>query len=250
MNRLSLAIFLGTLLAGGGSTPRGARAEFPGRSLAPGSEESVSLVRGTALHVELDTPVDSKKVKTGDAVNAHVTEAVKAHGQTVIPKNTKLVGHVTQASARAKGDAGSALAIVFDKAVLKKGQEVPLRVVIQAMAAAPRFTADPGPGPDTASINNGGAAAEGSPMKPSHTSPVEAASRTASGAEKSTNTGSGTAGGLDSAGQLTSSSYGVWGLEGLHLSTDASSATEGSLVTSSGKSVHLLSGIRMLLVSE
>jgi hypothetical protein len=248
MNRLSLAIFLGTLLAGGGSTPRGARAEFPGRSLAQGSEESVSLVRGTALHVELDTPVDSKKVKTGDAVNAHVTEAVKANGQTVIPKNTKLVGHVTQASARAKGDAGSTLAIVFDKAVLKKGQQVPLRVVIQAMAAAPRFTTDPGP--DPASINNGGAAAEGSPMKPSHASPAEAASRTASGAEKSTNTGSATAGGLDSAGQLTSNSHGVWGLEELHLSTDASSATEGSLVTSSGKSVHLLSGIRMLLVSE
>jgi hypothetical protein len=245
MNRACLAILMGTLLGGGVSTPRGTRAEFTGRDLAQGSEESVSLARGTALQVELDTPVDSKKVKTGDAVNAHVTEAVKANGQTVIPKNTKLVGHVTQASARAKGDAGSALAIVFDKAVLKKGQEVPLRVVIQAMAAAPRFTPDPGP--DAASINNGGAAAEGSPMKPSHTSPSEAAS---SGAEKSTSTGNGTGGGLDSAGQLPSNSHGVFGLEGLHLSTDATSATEGSLITSSGKSVHLDSAIRMLLVSE
>jgi hypothetical protein len=246
MNRASLAIFLGTLLGGGGSTPTGTRAELPGTDLAQGSEESVSLVRGTALRVELDTPVDSKKVKTGDAVNAHLTEAVKANGQTVIPKNTKLVGHVTQASARVKGEAGSALAIVFDKAVLKKGQEVPLRVVIQAMAAAPRFTPDPGP--DAASINNGAAAAEGSPMKPSRTSPAEVASRTASGMEKPTNTGGGTE--LDSAGQLTSNSHGVWGLEGLHLSTDATSATEGSLITSSGKSVHLDSGIRMLLVSE
>ena len=248
MNRASLAICLGALLAGGGSTARRARAEFPGRGLAQGTEERVSLLRGTALHVELDTAVDSKKVKTGDAVNAHVTEAVKANGQTVIPRNTKLLGHVTQASARAKDDAGSALAIVFDKAVLKNGQEVPLRVVIQALAAAPRFTPDPGPG--TGSINDGGAAAEGSPMKPSHTSPVEAASRTAGGAEESTNTGSGTGAGLDSAGQLTANSHGVLGLEGLHLSTDASSATEGSLVRSSGKSVHLPSGIRMLLVSE
>src|SRR5580658_9681563 len=172
MNSRNLAIFLGVLL-GGGATPRVARAEFPGRDLLQGSEESVSLARGTTLHVELDTPVDSKKVKTGDTVNAHVSEAVKANGQTVIPKNTKLVGHVAQASARAKGDAGSALAIVFDKAVLKKGQEVPLRVVIQAMAAAPRFASDPGPGPDTASISNGAAAAEGSPMKPSHPSPAE-----------------------------------------------------------------------------
>jgi hypothetical protein len=247
MNSRSLAIFLVALLLGG-AAPRGARAEFPGRDLVQGSEESVSLARGTTLHVELDTPVDSKKVKTGDAVNAHVTEAVKTNGQTVVPKNTKLVGHVTQASARAKGDAGSALAIVFDKAVLKKGQELPLRVVIQAMAAAPKFTSDPGP--DTASINNGAAAAQGSPMNPSHPSPGEATSRTASGAEKPTNTGSAAEGGLDSSGQLTSNSHGVLGLEGLHLSTDATSATEGSLMTSSGKSVHLDSGIRMLLVSE
>jgi hypothetical protein len=247
MNSRSLAIFLVALLLGG-AAPRGARAEFPGRDLVQGSEESVSLARGTTLHVELDTPVDSKKVKTGDTVNAHVSEAVKANGQTVIPKNTKLVGHVTQASARAKGDAGSALAIVFDKAVLKKGQEVPLRVVIQAMAAAPRFASDAGP--DPASINDGAAAAQGSPMNPSHPSPGEAASRTASGAEKPTNTGSATGGGLDSAGRLTADSQGVLGLEGLHLSTDATSATEGSLVTSSGKSVHLDSGIRMLLVSE
>jgi hypothetical protein len=248
MNRASLAILMGTLLGGGVSTHRGTRAEFTGRDLKQGSEESVSLARGTTLAVELDTPVDSKKAKTGEAVNAHVTEAVKANGQTVIPKNTKLVGHVTQASARAKGDAGSVLAIVFDKAVLKKGLEVPLKVVIQAMAAAPRFTPDPGP--DAASINTGGAAAEGSPMKPSHTPPAEAASRTGSGAEKSTSPGNGTGGGLDSAGQLTSNSHGVLGLEGLHLSTDATSATEGSLITSSGKSVHLDSGLRMLLVSE
>ena len=53
MNRASLAIFLGTLLGAGGT-----RAEFPGRDLAQGSEESVSLLRGTALRVELDTPVD------------------------------------------------------------------------------------------------------------------------------------------------------------------------------------------------
>lgn len=248
MNRAHLAMLMGTLLGGGASTPRGTRTEFTGRDLAQGSEQSVPFARGTALHAELDTPVDSKKAKTGDAVNAHVTEAVKANGQTVIPKNTRLVGHVTQARARAKGDAGSALAIVFDKAVLKKGQEIPLRAVLQAMAAAPRFTPDPGP--DAASINNGGAAAEGSPMKPSHTSPVEVPSRTGSVADRSMSTENAAGAGLDSAGQLTSNSHGVLGLEGLHLSTDATSAAQGSLITSSGKSVHLDRGTRMLLVSE
>jgi len=51
---------------------------------------------------------------------------VKSEGKIVIPKGAKLVGHVTQASARTKGESESALGIVFDKAILKNGQEIPL----------------------------------------------------------------------------------------------------------------------------
>src|SRR5881396_2488708 len=82
------------------------------------------------------SPVDSKKCKPGDPVNARTTEAVKSEGKTVIPKGAKVVGHVTQASARAKGESESALGIVFDKAILKHGEEIPLSVGIQAIAAA------------------------------------------------------------------------------------------------------------------
>jgi len=38
---------------------------------------------------------------------------------------------LTQASARAKGESESSLGIVFDKAILKNGQEIPLNVAIQ-----------------------------------------------------------------------------------------------------------------------
>src|SRR4029434_6234587 len=80
--------------------------------------------------------VDSKKAKQGDPVTARTTEAVKSDGKVVIPKGTKLVGHVTRASARAKGDADSALAVQFNRAVLKDGHEMPLQVTIQALFAA------------------------------------------------------------------------------------------------------------------
>jgi hypothetical protein len=60
----------------------------------------------------------------------------------------------------------------------------------------------------------------------------------------------GAAGGLNAAGQLTSNSQGVFGLNGLNLSTAASNATQGSVITSAGKNVHLDSGTRMLLVSQ
>src|SRR5438309_10115840 len=95
-----------------------------------------SLAAGTAFNAALSSPIDSKKCKPGDAVNARTTEAVKSEGRTVIPKGSKVVGHVTQASARAKGESESALGIVFDKAILKNSQEIPLSVGIQAIAAA------------------------------------------------------------------------------------------------------------------
>ncbi|MBZ5647244.1 MAG: hypothetical protein LAN37_08490 [Acidobacteriia bacterium] len=49
------------------------------------------------------------------------------------------------------------------------------------------------------------------------------------------------------AGRLTSSANGVIGLPGLHLSSIASSSTQGSLLTSSARDVHLDSGTQMVL---
>src|SRR6266699_4213183 len=103
---------------------------------AQNGQANGSLATGTAFNAALSSPIDSKKCKAGDPVNAHTTEAVKSEGKTVIPKGAKLVGHVTQASARAKGESESALGIVFDKAILKNGQEIPLNVAIQAIASA------------------------------------------------------------------------------------------------------------------
>ena len=54
----------------------------------------------------------------------------------MLKKGTHLVGHVTQAQARANGQTQSQLGIVFDHAVLKNGQEVPFNASIQALASA------------------------------------------------------------------------------------------------------------------
>ena len=63
-------------------------------------------------------------------------EDIKQDGKVVLKKGTHLVGHVTQAQARANGQTQSQLGIVFDHAVLKNGQEVPFNATIQAMASA------------------------------------------------------------------------------------------------------------------
>src|SRR5713101_9725794 len=104
----------------------GGSASVQANGAATSAEQSGSLAAGTAVNAELNQSVDSKKAKEGDAVTAHTTESVKSDGKVVIPKGTKLVGHVTRATARAKGDADSALAVQFDRAILKNGQEMPL----------------------------------------------------------------------------------------------------------------------------
>src|SRR5216684_6004368 len=170
---------------------------------AQNGQANGSLAGGTAFNAALSSPIDSKKCKPGDPVSAHSTEAVKSEGKTVIPKGSKLVGHVTQASARANGESESALGIVFDKAILKNGQEVPLNVAIQALASGQSSASVAGADLDT--MGGTGASAAGSGMS---------------------------------------------GLSGLSLNAAASNATQGSVITSTGKNVHLDSGTRMLLVSQ
>src|SRR5260370_40128690 len=161
MNRAGMAIVVGTLLcmnaaaesqtgaqAGAQSSSQASvqagqtQAQTSGNASAATSasaqngQANGSLAGGTAFNAGLSSPIDSKKCKPGDAVNAHSTEAVKSEGKTVIPKGAKLVGHVTQASARAKREAESALGIVFDRAILKNGPQIPLSAWIQALAPA------------------------------------------------------------------------------------------------------------------
>jgi len=232
-----------------------------------------SLAAGTAFNAALSSPVDSKKCKPGDPVNARTTEAVKSEGRTVIPKGAKVVGHVTQASARAKGESESALGIVFDKAILKNGEEIPLSVGIQAIAAA-QSGASAG-GSDLDAFGGAGASAAGSGMASGRGAlgGVTSAAGGATGAVTNTaanvggaaggavnsaaNAGGsisgaskGAVGGLDAAGQLISNSQGVFGLNGLNLNAGASNFTQGSVITSAGKNVHLDGGTRMLLVSQ
>jgi len=88
------------------------------------------------MNAALSQPLDAKKNKPGDQVTAKTTEATKSEDKVVIPRGTKLIGHVTECKQRSKEGKESALGIVFDKAVLKNGEEIPLNVSIRALAAA------------------------------------------------------------------------------------------------------------------
>jgi hypothetical protein len=234
---------------------------------AKAGRNSAALSNGTTMNAALSQPVDAKKNKPGDSVTAKTTEATKSDGKVVIPKGSKLVGHVTECKPRSKDEKESALGIVFDKAVLKNGEEVPLNIRIRALAAAQTASASSigsddmsaGGGAVGSARASGGGALGG--VRSTAGAATGAVANTAAnaggvagGAANSTVNAAGATrgavGGLNTAGQLTSNSQGVFGLEGLNLNAAASSSTQGSLITSTSKNVHLDSGTQFLLVTQ
>ena len=252
MNSSCSAIVLGLLLSSTTITSA-AESATPRKSIIflPTSEAVIVLPSGAAILAELESTLDSKKAKVGDQVIARTTDTLKTNGNVLLPKNTRLLGHVTQAAARSKGDSASILAILFDRAIIKKGQEISFKVVIQALAAAPRLTMEAAPDPST--MPSGTAAAQGSPMGGAHGATGGTSPTSGLPAPESKNAGTSvenTGDGINNSGRLTPKSHGVFGLEGLHLATDETSAEKGSLITTSGKSVHLESGIKLLLLTQ
>ena len=275
MKKAALVFLAGMLMAwnAAAQTQSGAQAGASAQTQtsAQAGQNSVNLASGTTMNAQFTRPVDAKKNKQGDTVTAKTTDNAKSDGQVVIPKGSKLIGHVTQAKARGKGESESALGIVFDKAILKNGQEVQLNVGIQALAASESAAAATLSGDDLSmagSAGGGGMAsgrAAGGGVLGGVTSnaggAVGAVTNTAanvggaaSGTVNSTlnaaGSASGAVGGLNAAGQFASNSRGVFGLQGLNLNTAASNSTQGSVITSPSKNVHLDSGTRMLLVAQ
>jgi hypothetical protein len=210
-------------------------------SAATGRSEA-SLAGGTAIYADLNSSIDSKKAKSGDAVMAHTTEALKsADDRTILPKGTKIVGHITQASARSKGAGESTVSIEFDKAILKDGGEMPLNLVIQALAAPVSFSAPPDLGTPSSTGTT-----RTSPMSGAHGGPPSA-----SAPQSGVGSGNGPELGANSSDTLGPNSRGVYGLNGLKLGTaPANNNGQVSIVTSDGKNVHLDSGTRLLLVTQ
>jgi hypothetical protein len=242
-------------------------------SSAQTGQTSAGLSSGTSLNATLTQPVDARRNKPGDPVTAKTTQATKSEGKVIIPKGAKLVGHVTEAKTRTKGQSESTLGIVFDKAILKNGQEIALNVSVQALAVAQTAGSGTVGGDDLGGGTVGGASAAGRASGGGALGGVRSTAGAAAGTVTNTaaNAGGivggatsstlnstanvagatrGATGGLNAAGQLTSNSQGVFGLEGINLSSATSSGARGSLITSTSRNVRLDTGTQLLLVSQ
>ena len=108
----------------------------------PVADAATPATSWTTLQAELIRSVDARKAEPGDIVIAQCRQDLKVHGEILIPKNAKLVGHVVEAQKKGRGTE-STLGIAFDKAVMRDGRELPLAASIQGVAP-PSFMADEG----------------------------------------------------------------------------------------------------------
>ena len=82
------------------------------------------------VRVTLEKRLESKKLKVGDQVEAKLRQDIKVEGEMVVAKNSRFVGHVAESMSRDRGDPVNRLAIVFDRALMKAGGELPVYGVI------------------------------------------------------------------------------------------------------------------------
>src|SRR4051794_28729882 len=86
----------------------------PSATLATTALREVSLPAGTQLSVTLDTPVNSETSHVEQAVTAHLSNAVRIDGETVLSPGARITGVVTDATRSAKVKGRAHVAMRFD----------------------------------------------------------------------------------------------------------------------------------------
>jgi hypothetical protein len=232
---------------------------------AQASNAGSSLSSGTVLQAELSKSVDAKKAKPGDEVTAKLTQDVKSDGKIVLHRGSKLVGHITQAQAKSKENEESRLGVVFDKAIVKGGQEMSFNGVIQALAPPVQGTAAAAGDMDNMGSGRGSGTSMGGGRGSGSIAPMSgsggvnstlgsAAGTVGNAAGSVTNSAGGAVNGtvnqatsVAANGTLTSAARGVVGMEGVSLSSAANGSAQGSVISSPTHTVKLDGGTQMVL---
>jgi hypothetical protein len=230
----------------------------PSQSTAQPAPAASNAPGMTEVLVALTRSLNSKKVQIGDLVKAAVTQDVLVRGRIIIPRGSKLIGHITETKVRGENDKESFVGLIFDKAVLKGGEEINFNGTVSALAApAPVIMGDDDPtlspmggvlrdqvgGPQHAPITPNSSRGTGLPSTdvPLDTSAVAMASAAKMNKDLGRPDGDRSGSGLMSAG-----SRGVFGLPNLKLQTEPAGG-HGSVISSINRNVVLEGGTQMLI---
>lgn len=176
-----------------------------------------------AFPVKVTKTLESGKLKAGDTIEVETAGGFKLPDGTLVPKGSKLIGHVVAASAHSKGDPQSQLTLAFDKLNVANGKALTVKGAVQAVFPPPD---EVDPGMPVTSSHQGGQVMPTPEYKP--TNDIKVGSNTSST--------SGVAPAMDP------KSVGVQGIDNLQL--------EDGILSSHGKQVKLGSGVRMIVKVE
>jgi len=95
---------------------------------------------GTIVVAELTNSLNAKKAKIGDRVECTVVSDLLYQGKIVVPRNAKVVGHVTEAEAFTKERGQSRIGLTFEKILLKDKKELLFQRPAIVVALAPPVT--------------------------------------------------------------------------------------------------------------
>jgi len=202
---------------------------------------------GTIIPAELSKSLDAKKAKAGDKVEAKTPVDLLAQGKIVIPRNTKISGHVTNVKAHSKESPDSTVGIVFDRISMKDGHDVPIQATVQAIARplqsaalSNNGAADNGAMPGGSGPSGGGGGGMGG-YSPSRTSAPAGSypSGSTAGADPSSSNASTLA-------PLGPTSQGAVGMKGISLKP----SDQGTVISSEKDNVHLDSGTQLILRTQ
>jgi hypothetical protein len=272
MKTVLISIFSGALMLGVASAqdntapapaspPSNPQTSTPAQPSAPQAATESSgqampkrIAPGSVIPVSLTKAIDAKKAKTGDEVVAKVTQDMKTNaGEVLVAKDTKVVGHVTEAQARNKEQKESQVGITFDRAVMKNGSEMELPMSIQAIIGSQNpgsQSSGPQNSESSGGGNSGGVPSSGAGGYPNSQraggmtgSTTSAATQTPSQSNMPNDTQTATS----TRPQITAQTEGVVGISDLKLTSSSPTANQGSLLSSEKNNVKLESGTLMLL---
>jgi hypothetical protein len=148
-------------------------------SAQPAEPEALALSPVTG---ELTSKLDSKTAKAGDKVELKTTEKATMADGTVIPKGTKIMGHVTEAQAYVANTDNGRLTLQFDQAEIKSGQSMPIKSAIQTISPAGSSAVDASAGMP----NSSGSSPQASGAAPNGTASQGTGAAAAAGARSAT----------------------------------------------------------------
>jgi hypothetical protein len=213
----------------------------PAPSRADQTSGSRRIAPGSVIPVQLIKTIDAKKAKSGDPVEAKVTQDMKSqNGEVILPKDTKVTGHITEAQPHSK-EQESQVGIAFDHAVIRNGPDMQLPMSIQAIIAPPSMNPNNADNAAQPPAQGGGMSGGGKTPGMGGNAPQNPAAPAggnmpADNAPPENNPRA----------PITGSTQGVVGFSNLTLSA-APSPAQGSIVGSEKSNVKLESGTLMLL---